>query len=253
MTYDPKDYSFWECSGHAYAALSLLSDPDDWENIVSSAASEAIEGLEGRQRLRILDIGTGSGETAFRIAQRLSATHRFHADFTLVEPSPRARSSARLRFLPASHLGGAPIYASVDEICPGSRFDVITFIHSTYYIDDLLSELDILSKYMAEGSKFVFLVLPEGSPYFLSLGKLGHLNLAEEVIKCCQKLGFKISVDRLKSRLNVPVGLWSNKDWLRLISQMYPAQDKLSQIEEKIPEIWLDGVDFGDWLISARL
>lgn len=248
-----ESYEFWTDSAGGYAALSMLSNPDDWAHIIDAIAGEISSSLTSKSAFcRFLDVGTGLGETAFRLSQRLLATYRIRSRATLVEPSAQARDSARLRWLPLSFQDGASIFDSVEAVPAAERFDAILYIHSTYYVSDLRAQIRRLRSRLSRGGIFVFLVLPKESPFFLGLGDLGHKNLAEAVEGLLISEGFRTSLTPLVSRLTVPEGLWDSPGWRALWKKMYPTTLDEGRLHDLLSCYIRDGTNLADRLIVAR-
>lgn len=246
-------YDFWTQSAGGYAALSMLSNPDDWAHIIDAIAGEISSSLASKGAFcRFLDVGTGLGETAFRLSQRLLATYRIRSRATLVEPSAQARDCARLRWLPLSYQDGASIVDSVEAVPDTERFDAILYIHSTYYVSDLRAQIRRLRSSLARGGIFVVLALPTESPFFLGLGDLGHKNLAEAVDALLISEGFQTCLTPMVSRLTVPEGLWNSPGWRDLWMKMYPATIDGVQLQELLSSYIRDGTNLADRLIVAR-
>lgn len=246
-------YDFWTHSGGGYAALSMLSNPDDWAHIIDAIAGEISSSLAAKSAFcRFLDVGTGLGETAFRLSQRLLATYRIRSRATLVEPSARARDCARLRWLPLSYQDGASIVDTVEAVPDAERFDAILYIHSTYYVSDLRAQIRYLRSRLARGGIFVFLALPKESPFFLGLGDLGHKNLADAVDELLVSEGFQTCVTPLVSRVTIPESLWDSPGWRALWMKMYPTTFDEAQLQERLPSYIRDGTNLADRLIVAK-
>lgn len=246
------EYEFWRSSGEAYAALCLFSNPDDWENILDAIAARILDSVRpGMESLRILDVGAGIGETSFRIGQRLLSKSSVMPEFALVEPSDFARSCAIARLGTNRCLGGTRYYRRLRDIEQEPLFDTVLYIHSTYYIPELSDHLKRAIDLTRRPCRFVILAMPSTSPYFLGLGRLGHMNVAEDIIDALERIGLATQVQELRMRLNIPRNFWSEQDCSKLFSSLYPAHYNEAKLIKRFPSYLPHGIDLKDWLITA--
>lgn len=158
---------FWKQLGQSFLVFSKFCDFDDWQNILKRLACEIVS-VNQQHALSILDVGAGLGINTECIANIIFSQNKIRNIIDIIEPSKSARDISR-GLLVTEDKGG-----SIRNIFPGlvnvknQIYDVIMFIHSSYYINNFYLTLNSLLKYnLREGGKILILALPSESPFFL--------------------------------------------------------------------------------------
>lgn len=246
---------FWRSGRSGFATLSYLSDPDDWQEIIGTLATHIAESAPEDRSMELLDVGSGLGVTTHRLLTRLLSTHAVTARGTLIEPAQNARRFSRLLFSQSTHsLGTVKTYSAVKNLPKRAVFDAITFIHSTYYIEDFNRIIaSIIDRHLISGGKVLVLVLPTRSRFFLNVENHGHLNCAEDVSSILQRARLDLSIHNMRSRLTVPHDIWESnaliEDWRSFIGFDDIGVD---QFRKLLRTHLVDGVELGDKLIIGQ-
>jgi SAM-dependent methyltransferase len=247
---------FWAARQPGYANLCYISDPDDWHEILAAVTSQIACVGDAERPLRLLDIGSGTGTTIAAISQRLLATYKRSSAASLVEPSVRARAASRVLFSESDHtFGTIRTYSDVDGLPRSDKFDAVLYIHSTYYIGELSTQLrQILSSHVSPGGVVIVLALPQTSPFYLGRAERAQKNSAEAVVAIFADLDLATEVHTLTSRISVPPGLWEDDtlvaDWRAFLGY---GDWELERVRRGLRTHLLDGTDLADKLIVGKI
>ncbi len=99
--------------------------------------------LDGRDPVRVVGVGVGDGSVDAPLAAALAADGR-RVRYTGVEPHAASAVgfAGRLAALDASALIPAVVIGAFADHDPGHPADLVHFVHSLYYVDDLDAALD---------------------------------------------------------------------------------------------------------------
>lgn len=99
--------------------------------------------LAGADPVRVLGVGVGDGSVDAPLAAALAAGGR-RVHYTGVEPHPASAVGfvARLAAVAADALVPAVVIGDFADLDPGHPVDLVHFVHSLYYVDDLGAALD---------------------------------------------------------------------------------------------------------------
>ena len=139
----------------------------------------------GRDRIRLLDFGCGSGDFSHRLLNALRWSPQV-LDLTLMEPVPQHRERARLRL---AEFSARPVRVleRLDD-APEERFDLIISNHVLYYVDDLEGTLAQLAARLDSGGRLLLAIAGWTNPLmelwqtgFELLGRAPPYHGAEDV------------------------------------------------------------------------
>lgn len=175
-------------------AYAFFEDHSTEAEADSNAYAEKLAALDARERpLRLLDFGCGPGRFTERVIDRLGWTPA-QLQITLVEPVEDYRRQAVERLGPRS---GAPVAASPElpEPLP-QRFDVILANHVLYYVSDLETTVDRLSRAIAPGGLWLSAIagwdntlLQFWKRWFAMIGAPVPYHTAESVLQAIEQRG----------------------------------------------------------------
>jgi SAM-dependent methyltransferase len=129
------------------AVKSTFSGGSEKEHIASEIIGSV--GNTGARALRWLDVGTGNGRFLHGIV-RLVTKHGIAVDVTGIDPSSEDERSFK-RYFP----DGRFELSKFEDFSPPTTFDVITCVHSLYYIQAPLAALNAMVDLLAPGGLIV--------------------------------------------------------------------------------------------------
>lgn len=241
----------WRELGVAYEAFSALCDPSDWQDILKSIAQSIA--LTEKSHVRILDIGAGLGNTSSAIRRFLYGTHGVTSAWHLIDPDPTAQVTQHMFMVPA----GERLAVEYSPAMPvAGEYDVILFVHSTYYLSDLRATFEQCTRLLRrDGGIFIAVAMDTLSPfYFQSLGNLSS-GVAEEVEEAMSSLGLTCDSCGIRSRFRYSSDLASDPLLLRLITQFVVGRLNCQQSDIEAVRTRLAGheTDFRDRLTVGRM
>jgi SAM-dependent methyltransferase len=247
---------FWAQFDKSYRLFSQFCDSDDWHLILKVVAGAVIKYAGNPScQISILDVGCGSGAATQTVCEQIYAKTGCFPSLSVVEPSSVALARLASNTLPNSDCG--PLHHAVTEVdkLPSElRVDAILFLHSTYYIDDLESKLKkLVDFHLRPGGAICALVLPEQSPFFLSLPCLANCSDAVESI--FRSLNLVSRSVTLKSRFLLPKGgEFAEAEWEALQKFVMPSANSLAAFKERLNQHKdQDGqIDFQDHLLIGK-
>lgn len=241
---------FWPKLRDAYQAFCTLSDEGDWQSIILQIA--AIVASNAIAPRHILDYGAGLGSTAASIRRRLYGDHGLPSSWVLYDPDSFARSASLISM---PELGKSMAIGIADVIPIEGKFDVVLFVHTSYYITDFDKELDrVFESLLSTESGFVICVaMPRVSPFFIEGLNNMHRWTAESIVDMASNKGMKCDVIKMRSRFRWLSELTSDSLLSRLITSFVCGTPSISESEIDVVNNNLVGeVDFGDWLIVIK-
>ena len=247
---------FWLQHDKSYRLFSQYCDTDDWHNILKAVAGAITEVAKPKCQMSLLDVGCGTGIATETICERIFSNTKNFPQLTVVEPSQVARSRVAANLLYQSE-GGVlrNVYASLNELPENARFDVIMFLHSTYYIRNFQATIKVLvERHLYPGGKIVMLVLPEESSFFLQLTALQ--NCMSGVKHDLQSIGLHdIKDHHLQSRFLLPESYnLTENEWKSLCQFFRPEGIELEQFKKLIKRDMAinNSLDFQDYLVTGK-
>ncbi len=117
--------------------------------------------LAGRDPVRVVGVGVGDGSVDAPLAGALAVGGR-GVRYTGVEPHPPSALgfAARLAALPAAALVPSVVIGDFADHDPGHPADLVHFLHSLYYVDDLAAALDHACAMVRPGGLLVAATAP---------------------------------------------------------------------------------------------
>lgn len=240
----------WPEIGDAYQTFSVLCDEGDWQAIITQIAVSAATNANTSRR--ILDYGAGLGSTASSIRRKMYGNHGVLSSWVLYEPDEIARKAHQM-FLPT--LSSSMIAESLPSLPVNSSFDVVLFIHTSYYIADFDLEIDRLFNtcLKSETNAIICVSMPEESPFFISELDNWYPWTAQEICESVEKLGLRCEVSQLRSRFRWLPSMADDATLSELVSTFVCGRKQVSLGEIELVRSRLIGeTDFGDWLIVVR-
>lgn len=194
--------NFWENYGKSYAAFSQHCDNSDWRKILETISNEILN-IGVNRPLNILDVGTGIGKNIAEVLEMLlSKTSRMNI-LDVVEPSQQA-VDIMSKFLLKMDEGGfmRNIFRNINDV-EMNKYDVIIFMHSSYYIQIFNGVVQSLLKNNLNGNgKIIILSLSSNSPFFLDKPQLNLPNTSDSIKNYLRGKGIQFSDVWLDSRFH---------------------------------------------------
>jgi SAM-dependent methyltransferase len=164
--------------------------------------------VAGIDPVRVLGVGVGDGSIDAPLAAALAAGGR-RVYYTGVEPHPASAAGfvARLSAVGAAELVPAVLVGDFADHDPGHPVDLVHFVHSLYYVDDLGAALDLALAVLRPGGLLVTAIAPVEP--LCALTELlspwaGHRSwFAEDVRAELDLRGLDVRTERLTGRLDV--------------------------------------------------
>jgi len=241
---------FWSELGGPYQAFSTLSDEGDWQSIIRQIATVVAPNAEAP--LKILDYGSGLGTTAASIRRCLYGDHGLLSSWTLYDPDEFARNASTFSMPEISARLSVSI---VDEVPENREFDIVLFVHTSYYLDQFEDVLDRSFRELLamRNGQVICVVMPKASPFFIKGLNNAHVWAAERIVSVAKKKGFKCDVIKLRSRFRWLSEISMDRMLSELITSFVCGRSSITEREVNLTREALVGeVDFGDWLISIR-
>ena len=182
--------------------FSKFCDFNDWQSILNRIASEIIE-VQDNKPLSILDVGAGLGINTECIANIVFTHRKIRNSIDIIEPSQHAREIAR-RLMVSEDKGGIlrNFFPNLSDINT-RKYDVVIFLHSTYYINDFYNWLQkIFRNNLREGGKVLVLAIPSDSPFFLD-PKLALPHTSSQIKYYLSQKGFEFTPYSLTSKFYI--------------------------------------------------
>jgi SAM-dependent methyltransferase len=217
----------WFAIDKPYRLFSQFCDSDDWHIIVKAVAGALVR-FSGKDKenvqLSFLDVGCGNGAATQTVCEQIYALTGCFPALYAVEPSRLARGRLANNVLAAG--AGGPlkaVFEDLEHLAQNLIFDAAIFLHSTYYIEDLASRVQILAnRHLRSKGLVAALVLSESSPFFLGLPPL-H-NCSDEVERTFGSIGLTTKSFVLRSRFIMPrIGGFSDGELEALRMFMAPG------------------------------
>ena len=247
---------FWTKFGQAYLVFSKFCDYEDWQSILKRIAEEIIA-IQANRPLAVLDVGAGYGINTMYISNIVFNHSRIRSVIDIIEPSKQARETA-INLLVREVNGGTlkDAFSNLAEI--GKRkYDIILFLHSSYYIQDFHTWLKkIYVTNLRQGGKILILAIPDDSPFFID--PRSRLQFTSSQLKfTLSQGGFDFTPHQLRSRFYVNTNfVISSTEADQLYLFMAQTQIPNMSKEEfclKLKEKASDGViNLGDELLVIR-
>lgn len=247
---------FWAQFDKSYRLFSQFCDSDDWHLILKVVAGAVVKYAGNPScQISILDVGCGSGAATQTVCEQIYARTGCFPSLSVVEPSSMARGRLASNTLHNTDCG--PLHHTVehlDNLPTDLKVDVILFLHSTYYIDDLENNVKrLVNSHLRPGGAICALVLPERSPFFLGLPCLTNCSDAVERIFTSMNLATR-SVT-LRSRFLLPKGgEFTEAEWEALRKFVMPSATSVAAFKERFNQQKdRDGqIDFQDHLLIGK-
>jgi trans-aconitate methyltransferase len=187
-----------------YENIYIRGVNEDWLNIIFAITKDISSLKPLKKKLCILDVGCGEGHTAKQILDRIERPYICD----LLEPNKSALATAATNLRQENYIGNVYVQ-SLATFQPKHSYDVIYTIHTNYYWalneKDYQQQLKKLTALLSEGGKLIILTLPKHSDHYKVMLRETYpaFNYAEYIINFYQKLGFSVSVKKLKMRMYV--------------------------------------------------
>lgn len=159
---DPLDPTHYARGHHLFEARSTQRDT------IVGWLDARLAGREPTRPLRVLSVGCGDGTVDAALAGVL-AGHRPHRALSWTGVEPHGPSAAA--FL--HRVGATGVRTTVLRGCfpevtaplaaAGDRFDVVTFVHSLYYVPDVAASITAAVDLLAPGGTLLVLHAPRGA------------------------------------------------------------------------------------------
>jgi hypothetical protein len=191
---------FWDRFGHSYSIFSMYSDYDDWRNILDEICRE-INNLQFNRTVNLLDIGAGIGKNTNEIIEIMLSRYKKNILVDVVEPSVVARDYIKT-ILIEKRFGGFLNKVSSDiSKLKKNKYDVILFMHSSYYITNFTMKLLYLyNNYLSKRGKILILSLPSNSIFFLKQKELKLPNTSDDIQSFLKSTGISFKLRKLNSK-----------------------------------------------------
>lgn len=241
---------FWSELGDSYRAFSALSDEGDWQLVIQQIAT--IVASNAGSTVKIFDYGSGLGTTAASIRRRLYGDHGLLSSWILYDPDDFARKVSAFNMPQISDQLNVAI---IDEIPKNDKFDIVLFVHTSYYMDEFDTVLDRIFRTLFSeiNSQVICVVMPKDSPFFIKGLNNMHVWTAEQIVTVARRKGFKCDVIKLRSRFRWLPEIRKDHILSHLVTSFVCGRSSVTDREVEIVRDALAGeVDFGDYLISIK-
>ena len=248
-------FDFWEAQGEGFKLFSQFCHVGDWNAILDALTEALTPRKETARPMAILDVGCGYGYNTLAILKRSYCQHEFRHTVDLVEPSMAALEHAKavLSTEPYGCFRRHAVRTIGDR--PYGSYDRILYIHSAYYVQDLLKELRYLKeKHAYDHTRLIFLCLSQSSKFYKPSGSILP-NCKEDISAILDRLGAPYSINRvMTSRLILPdLSCLTHKGMKALKAFMGANDVEDSTFANRMRKITSDNkIDFEDHLICAE-
>lgn len=172
---------FWKEYSKSFMIFSQYCSYTDWADILKRIANE-IASSNKSNSLSIIDVGTGYGKNINEIMEILFTNNRIRNILDVVEPSNQIHSIIRSLITDFKDDGYLRNLFSNISNFEDKKYDVILFMHSSYYIHDFNNILfKLCSNNLHENGKILILSLPDTSPFFLKKSDLSLPNTSTSI------------------------------------------------------------------------
>lgn len=120
----------------------------------------------GSDSLAVLSVGCGDGDLDAVVAERLVAdpSRKERVRYVGVEPfeGSSSRFSQRMGAIDAAEFSTRVHVSHFDEAQLDETFDAVTFVHSMYYVPDVLGAVEKAARHLRNGGEVLVLSAPRG-------------------------------------------------------------------------------------------
>lgn len=144
----------------------LLAIRQQYERLKLSRIEELMDLLEIKPGMTILDLGTGTGQAAYKFAERLKGTGRVFATDILADRIDYVKKEARRRGLHNLY----PVLVKregVDEFYGKQKYDLIMFFYGSLYYEAGIEYFKEMRNFLAENGRLVCVTYQFYSPFSL--------------------------------------------------------------------------------------
>ncbi len=228
------DYGFWEVDNKHLDRLYAKQEQGDLLRISSEIAREIDLGLEGRVNPHWLDIGSGDGLALYRILRHMISS-RFN--LSCIEPNKIAISKLKER-LSSDKRFYLQIFNSrfSPDLIPESSFNILTLLHSVYYLGKNEEDYIGLFETLYTGLKTPGRIISQSVSSTGDFNKLGiptysDISLGNNLYNLLKKNGYNPQLRELRTRYDATEFIRNPEETVEDLKKFYQFINQDPNIE----------------------